>query len=210
MSQKKQANPSPQTKNNLPHMVMIKKTPMREVTKKLKRPSRKAMKTLKMRKPVKKSWKKVWKKRKKGKPRNSTRKQKKRGKLRMRKWKRPVLWKRGRRRGPEGSQGSRRILRKPRKKKKMMMKRVPKMKRRARKRSKMRPKKTEKKSRRMSNRRKNRKSRMKKVLLAPRMIITMKAQGARRKSRERLVEESVRMSTRLFALIILHVRNEAR
>ena len=73
----------------------------------------------------------------------------------MRRWKRPVLRKRGRRRGPEGSQGSRRILSKQRKRK-TAMKRVPKMKRRARKRSKRRPKKTERKSRRMSNRRKSR------------------------------------------------------
>ena len=74
----------------------------------------------------------------------------------MRRWRRSVLWRRGRGRGPEGSQGSRRTLNKPRKRKTAMMKRAPKMKRRARKRSKMRLKKMEKKSRRMSNRRKSR------------------------------------------------------
>lgn len=75
----------------------------------------------------------------------------------MRRWRRPVLWRRGRRRGLEGRQGSWRILNRPRRRKRaMMMKRVPKMKRRARRRSKRRPKKTERKSRRMSNRRKSR------------------------------------------------------
>jgi hypothetical protein len=156
MSQMKQANPTPQTRKRKPlHMMKIKKTPLREVTKRWKRPSRKVTKTLRMRRPVSKSWRRAWKKRKKGKPRSSTRRQKKRRKLKMRRWKRPVLWKRDRRRGPEGSQGSRRILSKQRKRKTAMM-RVPKMKRRARKRSKMRPKKTERKSRRMNNRRKSR------------------------------------------------------
>ena len=60
MSQRKQANPTSQArKRKLPHMGKIKKTPPREVTRKWKRPSRKVMKTLKMRRPVKKSWRRV-------------------------------------------------------------------------------------------------------------------------------------------------------
>ena len=155
MTSNPQANLPPHNRKKQPHKARTNQTQ----TTLEKRRSRKVTKSLKLRKPGKTSSRKAWKTRKKERPRNSRRR--KTGKLRkmMRRWMRSVLWRRCRRRGPEGSQGrcsSKKIMTRSKKRRTRERKRARKMKRGERKRSRRRPKRREKKSRRMRNRRKSR------------------------------------------------------
>lgn len=156
MTSNNQASLPPHNRKRLSHMARTKKTQTRPE----KSSSRKVTKSLKLRRPVKMSWRKAWKTmRKKGKPKNSRKKTGKMIKM-TRRWRISVLWRRCRRRGPEGSRDNsskrRRKMTRLKKKRTRERKRVWKMKKGERKRSRRRPKKTEKKSRRMRNRRKSR------------------------------------------------------
>ena len=156
MTSNPQANLPPHNRKRQPHLARTNQTQ----TTLEKRPTRKGTKNLKLRKPGTTSSRKAWKtRRKKERPRNSRRR--KTGKLRkmMRRWRTSVLWRRCRRRGPEGSQDSsskKKIMTRSKKRRTRERKRARKMKRGERKRSRRRPKRREKKSRRMRNRRKSR------------------------------------------------------